>query len=182
MIINHTPKCAQYQDRKPAEGQQPAYYDSICPRLYMRVGWGGTKTWTVQFYTNGKVRSKKLGEFPQMGVAAARQACRDFEMNPEGSLARAEIGTFGEIAEQFLERHVRKNGLRSASDIERHIAYVLKRWRDRPFLDIKRRDVADLLDRLEDERGAGVATAVLRELPTTRSRPQTRRRWWSGGS
>ena len=47
------------------------------------------------------------------------------------------------------------------------LGYVLKRWRDRPFLEIRRRDVANLLDEIEDKHSPGVADgclAVVRKL------------------
>ena len=113
---------------------------------------------------NGKPRSKKLGEFPAMGVAAARKACRDFEMNPDAALARTKVGSFAEVAEQFLERHVRKNGLRSRVDVERHFAYANKYWRYRPFPEIRRRHGAELLDKIEDAKGANVAEDVRQTL------------------
>jgi integrase len=151
---------------KPVLGKQLYIYDAIVPRLMLRLN-DNSKSWSVLYYIGGKPRSKKLGTFPAMGVKAARDAARKFEENPQAALARTEVGSFGEIAEQFMKRHVEASGLRSKSDIERSLGYVLRRWRDRPFLEIRRRDVANLLDEIEDKHSAGVADgclAVIRKL------------------
>jgi integrase len=149
---------------KPKPGEQYGIQDALFPRLDIRVNYAGSKSWMARYYVGGKPRSKKLGEFPQMGVKAARDAARKFDENPQAALAKTEVGSFGEIAAEFLKRHVHGNGnggLRSASDVERSLGYALKRWKDRPFLEIRRRDVVALLDQIEEERGAGVADGVL---------------------
>ena len=70
--------------------------------------------------------------------------------------------TFAAIAEQWLDRHVAARGLRSEREIRRILAvYVLPRWKDRPFRGIKRLDVAELLDQVEDANGARQADYVL---------------------
>src|SRR5215208_2573036 len=61
-----------------------------------------------------------------------------------------------------LARHVRAKGLRSESEVTRLLkARVFPAWKDRPFLSIRRSDVAALLDRVEDEHGAKQADYVL---------------------
>jgi len=70
-----------------------------------------------------------------------------------------------DVIENFLKRHVEKNKLRSADEVQRILkTYVLPRWADRPFAEIKRSDIAALLDSIEDENGAWMADAVLAQL------------------
>jgi len=70
--------------------------------------------------------------------------------------------SFAVVAENWIKRHVVARGLRSKDEIERSLAkYVLPSWRDRSFTEIKRRDVALLLDDIEDNHGARQADAVL---------------------
>jgi integrase len=70
--------------------------------------------------------------------------------------------TFGAVAEEWRARHVRKNGLRSAAEIERLIdRYILPAWRDREFVSIRRSDVASLLDHIEDKHGPRQADCCL---------------------
>jgi hypothetical protein len=66
------------------------------------------------------------------------------------------------VAENFLVRYVKKQKLRSKSEIERVLRkQVYPRWENRPFEEIKRSDVADLLDTVEDENGPRAADTVL---------------------
>jgi integrase len=66
------------------------------------------------------------------------------------------------VAENFLVRHVKASGLRSQAEIERALnKYVYPRWQQRPFREIKRGDVAVLLDQIEDNHGARQTDVVL---------------------
>jgi integrase len=60
------------------------------------------------------------------------------------------------------------NQLRSAPEIERCLnKYVYPHWQDRLFRDLKRRDISDLLDLIEDRHGkrqADVVLAIIRKL------------------
>jgi hypothetical protein len=65
------------------------------------------------------------------------------------------VGSFKEVADTWLKRHVEAHGLRSQYDIKRQLdRYVYPRWKDRPFLEVRRRDVNDLLDYIADNTGA----------------------------
>ncbi len=71
--------------------------------------------------------------------------------------------TFGELAEVFIEKHakVRK---RSWRDDERNLRIdLLPAWKDRPAESIRRRDVAELLDRIV-ERGAPILANRVKAL------------------
>jgi integrase len=70
--------------------------------------------------------------------------------------------TVADVIETYLKRHVAARGLRTEYEIRRLLtAHVLPRWRDRPFAEIRRSDVARLLDAIEDERGAWAADGTL---------------------
>jgi integrase len=70
--------------------------------------------------------------------------------------------SFEAVAQDWLKRHVEKNKLRSADDIERILSkYVLPYWADRDFAGIKRTDITGLLDHVEDKHGARQADVVL---------------------
>jgi integrase len=75
-------------------------------------------------------------------------------------VARGE--TFGDVATNWLKRHVVAKGLRSRPEIERLLArHVLPLWENREFVSIRRTDVAALLDEVEDNHGARQADYVL---------------------
>jgi integrase len=72
------------------------------------------------------------------------------------------------VSETFVKRHVEANKLRTQADIKRVLAkYVLPEWQHRPFREIKRGDVANLLDKIEDkhgERQADITLAIIRKM------------------
>ena len=70
--------------------------------------------------------------------------------------------SFFAVAENYLERHVRANGLRSESEITRILQnQVYPMWKESAFEDIRRGDVARLLDTVQDTSGPGAADHLL---------------------
>jgi integrase len=132
--------------------------------LVLVVGYGGSKTFRVLTYRNGKPHSVKLpgGLYPHMTVKQAKAKARKYWENPQKFEAQAEVGTFKDIAENWLKRHVAANKLRSEPQIRWMLErYVLPRWKDRPFLEIRRREVNELLDRIADDHSPSQADSVL---------------------
>ena len=137
--------------------------------LILTLNKSGRHAWSVLFYQAGKPRRRKLGwygysdgAFPELGAKQARQAVDDFDV--ASYLAKGKTGSFKEVAELWLKRHVRGR-LRSEREIERQLSkYVYPAWADRPFAEIRRADVNVLLDRIEDEHGARQADYVLATL------------------
>jgi integrase len=73
--------------------------------------------------------------------------------------------TVAAVVETWLKRHVEKNALRTGTETRRIIErHVLPVWKDHPFADIRRSDIAGLLDAVEDKHGAWVADSVLSAL------------------
>lgn len=129
--------------------------------LYVSPPPSETKTWRVLFYDGGKPRSKRIGTYPAMSVAAARRHAYD-EFDPDREIASANAGTFKKVSDDWLEDHVIKQKLRSRAEIERQLkAYVLPALGQRPIFEIKRRDVNKLLREIKRKHGAPQADAVL---------------------
>jgi integrase len=130
--------------------------------LELVVGTTGSRTWRVITYRNGKAQSRKLGAYPAMALMEAREAAKAYWTNPGKYDAQAQTGSFQEIAEKWVHRHVEGNKLRSGAEIKRILAqYVYPKWKDTPFLEIRRRQVNDLLDHIADRNGKAQADAVL---------------------
>jgi integrase len=76
--------------------------------------------------------------------------------------------SFKAVAANWIKRHVDKKQLRSKAEIQRVLdRYIFPHWGDRAFTDIKRSDVAALLDVVEDENGgrqADVCLAIIRSI------------------
>jgi integrase len=159
----------------PDPGEQEDWFEKLKRGLTLglRISYGGTKAWRVGYYIAGKPRAKTLGRYPALGVAAARKAAYAFD--PLAAHAAAQAGSFREVAENWLKRHVAANGLRSQGEIERILKYyVYKPWGERPFFEIRRADVSALLDKLEDEHGPSQADGVLAVLRSIMNWFQTR--------
>ena len=163
---------------KPPKGTQfQNYYDGLVPGLVLRISSKGRKTWAAQYYTkaNGKdgkritiATTKALGVYPVLKVKEAREKARLFLADPTKALAQAESGSFKDVAESFIKRHVQAKKLRTQSEIERLLAkYIYPKWQHKPFRELRRGDVTALLDYIEDQHGkrqADMALAILRKM------------------
>src|SRR5215207_4082293 len=109
----------------------------------------------------------QIGPADAFSIEEARTRARDVLTRVHAGLPAFEAppvkpASFEHVAEQWLARHVRAKGLRSESEVTRLLkARVFPAWKDRPFLSIRRSDVAALLDSVEDEHGAKQADYVL---------------------
>jgi integrase len=159
---------------KPPGKGRLVYYDEAMPGLLFTVNAGGSKTWAAQIYSkvtakSGKLAgqvitmpsSKKLGRWPHLKLAEARERARVFLANPQAG----DGGTFAEVMESFLERHVK--GLRTARHVEwslRH--YIPADWQHKTFTSIKRSDVTALMDGMTSVRQADLVLSYLRSMMT----------------
>jgi integrase len=163
--------------KPPTKGKQVDYFDAGMPGLVLRMNYGGRKTWRALYYVKGvdkdgkhrtEPRTHPLGLYPILSLKEAREAARRFLAAPQKALADAGTSSFKEIAEDFVRRHVEANSLRSQAEIERCLnKYILPRWERRGFRELKRGDVAALLDQIEDDHGArqaDICLAIIRKL------------------
>jgi integrase len=153
-----------------ADGARVELWDSLLPGLGLRIsasatGEGGTKTWFVRYRFGANQRRMKIGSYPTIGLAEAREVARhllievgkgtDPAAEKRASATRARIDTFGHVADQFVQRYAKQHN-RSWKETERILnRYVVPEWGARAVRDITRRDVLDLLDGMVD-RGAPV--------------------------
>jgi Arm DNA-binding domain len=145
---------------------QTDYFDEALPGLSLRVS-GGRKAWTYHFTWGGKRVRITLGTYPATSLADARtkaQTARsdlEAEKDPRASLKKPE--TLRAICEEYLAREGAK--LRSVAQrkatLERLVYPTLGDW---PLADIRRSDIARMLDRIEDECGPVMADRTLAYL------------------
>jgi integrase len=135
---------------------------------YIRVQPSGSKSYVaVTVDPHGKQVWATIGAADVLTIAEARERAREaIKRIKDGKSAfeapRAKAATFEEVAEQWLSRHVHARGLRSEAEVTRLLnAHVYPAWKGRAFLDIRRSDVAALLDEVEDDHGARQADYVL---------------------
>jgi integrase len=131
------------------------------PQHYVRVAPSGRKTFMLVTYSDtGKQIWRQIGIADEMTIeharSEARKALRSIKLTVGGPV------TFGDVAEQWLRRHVEQKGLRSHYEITRHLKRnILPLWGDKDFASIKRSDVAKLLDAIEERNSARQADYVL---------------------
>jgi integrase len=145
-----------------------AYPDPELRGHYVRVTPNGHKSYcAVTLDPHGKQVWATIGPTDRYAIEAARELAREAIKRVHAGLPAFEVpppkpATFKDVAEQWLARHVYANGLRSTAQITRHLnVHIYPAWADRIFLDIRRSDVAALLDRVQDNHGARAADYVL---------------------
>ena len=89
------------------------------------------------------------------GVARIKRGDTPFPPPPAGPDSLRKIGA------NFMRRHVRKEGLVSGDEVKRHLTvYVYPVLGDRPTHEIRRSDIANLLDQIEDEHSNSIPSTV----------------------
>lgn len=133
-------------------GRQVDYWDIDHPGFGVRVAGGGRKTWIAMYRHNGRLRRHSLGTYPAVSLADARhQTLQTMARVAAGQDPAAErralrdAETFGDLAEEYLERHA-KVKKRSWKEDDRILkAELLPHWKHTPLRDLKRRDVRNLV-------------------------------------
>jgi integrase len=135
---------------------------------YIRVQPSGAKSFVaVTLDPQGKQVWATVGAAGVLTIAEAREKARAAIQRikagkPAFEAPAVKPATFEDIAERWLKRHVRAKGLRSEGEVVRLLqAHIYPAWKDCAFLDIRRSDVAALLDEVEDDHGARQADYVL---------------------
>ncbi len=138
---------------------------------YVRITPKGAKSFVaVARDPSGKQIWATIGGADVLTIAEAREQAREairrikagqpaFEPPP------TKPDTLKDIAENWMQRHVRAKGLRTEPEISRILnKYVYPILKDRDFETIKRSDVTKLLDMVEDGSGSRQADIVLATL------------------
>lgn len=145
-----------------------AFPDPQLVGLYVRVTPRGAKSFATvaRDPTTGKQVWSLIGATDVMKIAEAREKAREVLKRVRAGLPAFEAlpvkpDTFQDIAQQWLKRNI-EGKRRSQKQITRLLTvHVYPRWGERPFLGIRRSDVAALLDHVEDNHSARQADCVL---------------------
>jgi integrase len=156
------------------------YFDASFPGLALRVTANGAKSWCAFYRFKGRLRRFTIGSYPAIKPAMARREAQAAlervrvgadpaeEKRARREMRTPETDTFGAVAGDYLERHVRANNrLSTFKEAKRELEHnALRKWRNRPIASITRRDVIDLVEKIS-ERGAPVqANRTLTRLGT----------------
>jgi integrase len=114
-----------------------------------------------------KLRWVPIGNTAELKIEAAREIARSVIRRLKQGLAPfapppVKRDSVAAVFEGWAKRHVEAQGLRTGAELRRIAErHVLPVWRDRPFAEIRRSDIANLLDAVEDAHGPWVADSVL---------------------
>jgi integrase len=147
---------------------QPYFHpDPELPKHGIRVRPTGPAAFTVITRDPyGKQRWVKIGNTAEKTIAEARAIARTVIHRVEQGLPAFEPpkpkpDSVETVLGEWLKRHAYKNALRSAADYARIVrVYILPHWRERTFVELRRSDVAQLLDYVEDQHGQAMADKV----------------------
>jgi hypothetical protein len=118
----------------------------------------------------GKQIWATLGTTAELTIEQARERAREAigcikKGKPAIEPPRPRPESVAVVTTNWLSRHVYKNKLRTGRELQRVVdKYILPYWRDRNFVEIRRADIAMLLDVIEDKHGPAMADTVLTTL------------------
>ncbi len=135
--------------------------------MYLRVPVSGPVVYAAVARHQGKQTWATLGTADVLTIAEARDRAREaIRRIKEGlepfAAPPVKPDSVTAVTTQWLKRHVEARGLRTAAEIKRRLdVYILPLIGDSPFAQLRRGDIARLLDVVEDKHGPWVADAVL---------------------
>ncbi len=149
---------------KPPKSGRIETWDEDVRGLGLRVSASGRKTWVLMYRVRGdkRLRRATLGTYPTLTLADARDEARtDLRAAAKGRdpaserKAERQAETFGEMAEDYIERYAKKRKRSWFKDRQALDRDLLPRFRHRKAAGIKRREVITLLEEIAD-RGAPI--------------------------
>jgi integrase len=141
---------------------------------------GPSSFYTICRDAFGKQRWVRLGGTAEMGIEQSRERARTVIRRLKDGLEPFEPppvrpDTVADVVATWLQRHVEAKGLRRGGEMRRLLEkHVIPVWGERAFAEIRRSDIARLLDAVEDKHGPWIADAVLSTLRAVASWYATR--------
>jgi integrase len=159
----------------PPRHDTAEYFDARQAGLSLRVHPTGKKTFCLHYRLKGERKNHRLtlGYYPDRTIAKARelalrgtrQASDGIDPNPKHQALApppVTVVTFSQLAQRYIDIHVpkKKSGWKDIYWINK---VLLPRWADVPVGNIRRRDVADLLNEIA-ARPARRSSDIVRSL------------------
>jgi integrase len=118
----------------------------------VRLTKEGKKTFFCLYRVRGRLKRKSLGVYPKTGLAEARD---DAIKEMKGDAKEERTGcTFEKLTEEYITRYAeKKKRPRSVAEDKRIIKAYLGEWKNARFMEIRKRDVLRLLEKVEKGRG-----------------------------
>jgi len=171
-ILNLTAR--KVESLKPTPGRQVEYCDVSRAGFRLRLSPNGTKTWVLRCRHRRLERRLKLGTYPAMKLAEARQLADDMKASvekgedPFADRARDKTAkTFKDLAAEYIERHAKPKKKTWREDQRVLDKELLPKWRHLRPVEIKRADVRERIEAVAD-RGSPIHAnrllAVIRKI------------------
>lgn len=137
----------------PTPGKRMEYFDAALPGLALRVTERGAKSWAVLYRHRGRLRRLTLADASVMSLSQARDRARVVlhdAANGADPAADKQLGrqaeTMADLTELYLEKWAkpRKRSWKADDNLIRK--KILPRWRNRAIVDVRRRDVRELVE------------------------------------
>lgn len=146
-------------------GKRYDVLDALVPGFGVRVMPTGRKSYFLiaRFPGQKNPTRRTIAPVGRLELSAARETARGWlselatgvdparrDLLPAADGAVSAARTFEAVSAEFLEKHVRRQELRSAAETERILnKELLPHWKNREFESIRRSDVSTLLDEIE---------------------------------
>jgi hypothetical protein len=135
-------------------GKQVHYFEKTLPGFFLRVSQDGKKSFGVLYRYGGRLRRMKLGTYPLLSLAKARNkaasALRNVELGHDPATEKQEdlhAMTFKQVALEYLEHHA-KTKKKSWEEDQRVIKKdLIPEFGKEHAKSITRRDVRTFLER-----------------------------------
>jgi integrase len=134
--------------------------DERCAGLEFRITAKGARSWSLRFRDpqTGKLTRVTLGNYPAVGLSAARTAADLARgqvaagVNPNEAkrttVAEAPKRTFEALATRYLAEHAKRHKKSWAADDRNLRKHVLPKWRSRDYRSIRRADAVEIVEGL----------------------------------
>jgi integrase len=139
---------------KPPTSGRTEVVDSESRGLVFRLGTNGRASWTLR-YTNARTRKQErhtLGDYPALSLAKAREKAITFRASLlDGADPRAKtLDTVTDLLDEYHRRYVLPNTRKPEQTRALYDTHIVPSLGSMRLMDLRRGDVVDMLDRLQD--------------------------------
>jgi integrase len=143
-------------------------FDEDIPGFGLRLREGGSRAWIFQYSRDGHTRRMTLGKWPKLTAQAARHMVRPLihqvglgrDPAHEKQEARAHKETFGEAVAAYLKAKALALRPRTLGESKRYLSGYARGLHTRPLIAVTHAEIAELLAKLAEDRGAVTANRV----------------------
>ena len=152
----------------PASGRA-AYIDDDAPGLELRVSADGRKAWSIRYRPKGGERQREThGTYPAVSLAGARQRAKDIgaaaakgldlpatekREREEHHKSDDRPHTVGDLLDEYVERYCKPNQRKWTLTARMFDSHVKPAIGKKPLAGLRRADIVELLDDLQNEKG-----------------------------